>query len=143
MDLPSHLTIVLKAGVTYFTLVFGAGFLLGPIRIWLVVPQVGERAAELLEIPLMLVVIFLAARWVGRHFGVPTATGVRLGIGFLALFLILLCEFTIVLQLRGLTLSQYFQTRDPISGTAYYLSLGVFALMPWLVEKIEGVDRAS
>jgi hypothetical protein len=40
---------ILKAAVAYFAIVFGAGFVLGPIRILLVVPLVGERVAELLE----------------------------------------------------------------------------------------------
>jgi hypothetical protein len=34
---------VLKAGVLYFVLVFGAGFVVGPIRILWVVPRFGTR----------------------------------------------------------------------------------------------------
>jgi hypothetical protein len=44
----------LKAGVLYFTLVFGAGFVLGPMRILCLVPRVGTRTAELMEMPMML-----------------------------------------------------------------------------------------
>lgn len=56
-----QLPVVLKAGATYFALVFGAGFILGPIRILCIVPRFGVRIAELMEAPLMLVVIILAA----------------------------------------------------------------------------------
>jgi hypothetical protein len=133
MTLSSSLWKVLKAGVTYFGLVFGMGFILGPIRIALVVPQVGERIAELMEMPLMLAVIIFAARWVVRKFNVPPTVGLRLGIGFLAVAFVVILEFTLVLKLRGLTLTEYFQNRDPVAGTVYYLMLGVFALMPWLV----------
>jgi hypothetical protein len=45
---------ILKAGICYFVIVFVAGFILGPIRILLIVPRLGERAAELMEAPLML-----------------------------------------------------------------------------------------
>ena len=45
-----------KAGVLYFALVFGAGFVLGTIRTLGVVPRVGARIAELMETPVMLVV---------------------------------------------------------------------------------------
>ena len=38
---------ILKAGVLYFALVFGAGFVLGTIRILWVVPSFGTRMAEL------------------------------------------------------------------------------------------------
>jgi hypothetical protein len=50
------------AGALYFALAFGAGFVLGTIRVLWVVPRVGERTAELMETPIMLVVIMLAAR---------------------------------------------------------------------------------
>ena len=60
---------VLKSGVLYFALVFGAGFVLGPIRLFWFVPRVGERIAELIETPIMLVVVILAARWIVRRPG--------------------------------------------------------------------------
>lgn len=53
---------MLKAGALYYALVFGAGFVLGPIRVLWVVPRSGERTAELMETPIMLVVTILAAR---------------------------------------------------------------------------------
>jgi hypothetical protein len=59
---------ILKAAVVYFALVFGAGFVLGPIRILFIVPRFGVRLAELMEFPVMLVVIVLAARWLVRKF---------------------------------------------------------------------------
>ena len=58
---------VLKAGISYFALVFGAGFVLGPIRLLWLVPRVGTRTAELLEMPVMLAVIIVAARWLVRR----------------------------------------------------------------------------
>jgi len=123
----------LEAGLLYFGLVFGAGFLLGPIRLLWLVPRVGERTAELLELPVMLVVIVLAARWVVARLRVPAAVPGRLGMGGLALALMLAAEFGLVLGLRGLTLAEYLASRDPISGTAYYASLLVYASMPLLV----------
>jgi hypothetical protein len=51
---------VVKAGALYFALVFGAGFLLGTIRTLWVVPRVGTRTAELMEMPIMLIVTIVA-----------------------------------------------------------------------------------
>jgi hypothetical protein len=125
----------LKAGLLYFVLVFGAGFVLGPIRVLWLVPRVGERIAELVELPIMCVVIVAAARWVVRRFSVAAMPADRLVMGGVALVLTLAAEFGLVLQLRGLSLQEYFASRDPVSGTAYYLMLGVFALMPLLVRR--------
>ena len=90
--------------------------------------------AELLEAPLMLAVIILGAKWIVRRFQLPFDVICRLGVGLIAFVLGILFEFTLVLKLRGLTLTEYFQTRDPISGTVYYLILVVFALMPLLIK---------
>ncbi len=123
---------ILRAGLAYFVLVFGAGFVLGPLRIVLLVPRLGERWAELVELPAMLLVCYWAARWACRRFDVAEAFGPRLAMGFLAWALLLAAEFSLVLTLRGVTVRQYLQERDPISGAAYYLSLVVFALLPCL-----------
>lgn len=121
---------VAGAGLVYFLLVFGAGFVLGPIRVLWAVPRLGTRAAELLEAPIMLAVIVVAARWVVRRLSVPPAVSARLGMGVLALAFLLIAEFTLVLPLRGMSFDDYFAARDPVSGTVYYLLLGVLAVMP-------------
>lgn len=126
---------ILKAGVFYFALVFGAGSVLGPIRMLWVVPRFGTRMAELMEAPIMLVVTVVAARWIVRRLTVPSAPYCRLGMGFLALGLLLVAEFSLVLWLRGLSVSEYLSSRDPVSGTVYCLMLGVFVIMPFLVDR--------
>ena len=54
----------IKAGLAYFALVFGAGFVLGSIRVPFLVPRFGERVAELIEMPIMFVVILVSARFI-------------------------------------------------------------------------------
>ena len=125
----------IKAGLCYFALTFGAGFMLGPLRILVLMPRVGARVAELAELPVMILVTWLAARWTVRRFRVPSSARLRLVMGALAFALLLAAEFSLVLPLRGLTLEQYFATRDPISGIAYYAALVLLALMPVVVER--------
>jgi hypothetical protein len=124
-----------KAGLLYFALVFGTGFLLGPIRLLWLVPRFGTRIAELMEMPVMLVVIVLAARWTVRRLAVPSTPRSRLGMGGIALVLLLLAELTLVLWLQGLSIREYLASRDPVSGTVYSVLLGVFAVMPLLVAR--------
>jgi len=126
-------TQVVKAGALYFALVFGAGFVLGTIRTLWVVPRVGARTAELMEMPIMFAVTILAARWTVLRLSVPSMWSARLEMGCIALVLMLIAEFGFVLWIRGLSIKEYFATRDPVSGAAYYLLLIVFAIMPRLV----------
>jgi hypothetical protein len=126
---------VVKAGVLYFTLVFGAGFVLGTIRTLWVVPRVGTRNAELMETPIMLVISIVAARWTVLRLAVPSAPSARLVMGGIALVLMLAAEFGFMLWLRGISIRDYIATRDPVSGTVYYAMLGVFAIMPLLVAR--------
>lgn len=55
-------------GTIYFGLVFSVGFVLGIARVLLLVPQLGERWAEIAEAPLMLVAILFSARFIVRRF---------------------------------------------------------------------------
>jgi len=126
---------ILKAGLLYFALVFGAGFLLGPIRILWVVPRFGTRMAKLIETPIMFVVILIAAGWIVGRLAIPSTSSRRLGMGCIALGFLLAAEFSLVLWLRGLSIRDYLATRDPVSGIVYYLMLGVFAIMPFLVAR--------
>jgi hypothetical protein len=126
---------VLTPGIVYFLLVFGAGFVLGTVRVLLIVPHVGDRAAELFEIPLILLATVLAARWITRRFPEPSDNAERLVIGGIALGLMLAGELAVGIGLRGMTASDVILNRDPVSGTAYYLSLLFFAVMPWMVSR--------
>lgn len=128
-------TRIVKAGLLYFALVFGAGFVLGALRVLLLVPRVGSRAAEIVETPVMIAISWFAAAWVVRRIAVPSAARPRLGMGLVALALMLVAEFSLVLPLRGLTLEEYFASRDLVSGAAYYSALILLALMPLFVER--------
>jgi hypothetical protein len=121
---------ILKAGVVYFALVFAAGFVLGTIRTLWVVPRLGVRTAELAEAPIMFGISILAARWVVWHVQVSPLGSRRLAMGCIALGLMLVAEFSLGLWIRGMTIREYFAARDPVSGAAYFLTLGAFAVIP-------------
>lgn len=124
----------LKAAVLYFLVVFGAGFALGALRVLWLVPQIGSRAAELLEMPVMATAMFFAARHLVRRLALAPALRVRLAMGFAALALMLAAEFALVLPLRGISLEQYLRTLDPVTGALYYALLGIYALLPSMMQ---------
>ncbi|AZR81810.1 hypothetical protein [Thiomicrospira sp. S5] len=122
-----------RYGLLYFATVFAAGFILGTIRVLSLEPWLGVRYAELLEMPIMLAVVYFSARyWVIRAQAQPKPVNF-FGMGWVALGMLLTLELTLVLGLRGLTVSEYLATRDWVSGSAYVVSLLVFAFLPkWL-----------
>ena len=122
---------VVTPGLLYFVLVFGAGFVFGFVRVLWLVPRVGVRAAELAEMPLMLVAIVLAARWTNARF--PGGAPSRVGRGILAAALVLAADFVVGVALRGIPPAEVFTGRDPVSGAAYYGMVVAFAAMPWLL----------
>ena len=125
----------LRAGVLYFAIVFGAGFVLGVIRYTLIAPRVGARIAELAEAPVMITVSYFAARFLVSKFALPYSVPLRLTMGLTGLFLMLIAEFGIVLWLRSASFSEYLATRDPLTTVVYYISLLIFAAMPLVVER--------
>lgn len=123
----------IKAILSYFGIVLGTGFALGVVRVPLRVPRLGERYAELLEMPIMLLVIVLAARYVVRRFELAPGLAIRLQVGFAALALSVAAELLLATVLQSQSLAQYLASRDPVSGSVYLLLLLVFALMPALL----------
>ncbi len=124
---------MLRAAVVYCGLVFGAGFVLGTIRVLWVVPRLGVRSAELIESPAMLLATVLAAAWINTHL-LPGASRLRhLQVGVIALVLLLAAEVGMGAVLRGGSPAEILFNKDSVSGTVYYALLAVYGLMPWML----------
>ncbi len=131
----------IKAGITYFVLVFGVGFVLGVIRVTLLVPRLGERTAELIEMPFMFVAIVVSARLIIWRFRLPASAMVRLGAGCLALGLLVGAEVLLAVAIQERTLGEYVASRDPVSGGVYLAMLVLFAVMPLVLARLPSASR--
>lgn len=120
---------IIVSSLSYFGIVFLAGFVLGIARVLWLVPWLGERRAELLEMPVMLVVTYVSSGYIINRFHLPNVKSAAI-VGVVALILLLALEFTLVLELRGLSVTEYLQSRDPLSSAAYAFSLLVFGALP-------------
>jgi len=120
----------LQAGLLYFAIVLGTGFVLGVVRVPFLVPRIGERWAELAEMPLMALVIYIAAGHVLRRFPEVASPGKSLLAGLLALALMVAAELGLATVLQDRTLAEFIASRDKVSGSVYVALLVVFALMP-------------
>ena len=124
---------LLRRSLTYFALVYAAGFLLGTLRALVLAPRLGERWAELLELPLMLVVVLWAAR---RSVHDLHSRARAVALGGLALALLLAAELVGAALLRDQGPAEFLLDRDPLAGAAFALSLLVFGLAPaWFARR--------
>ena len=83
---------LLPAAAAYFAIAFAAGFVLGTLRVFLLEPNLGAVPATLIELPVMLLVSWLAAGYVIRTFKVEAKVITRLGMGLLAFAFLIAAE---------------------------------------------------
>ena len=133
---------ILKAGLIYFLLVFGAGFALALVRIPVLVPAFGVRTAELLETPVMLAVIIWASRRMARQ-RPDFSRRRRLEAGCIAFACLCTAELVVAYVLGTRSPAQYIASRDPVSGSIYLASLVFFAMAPALWNNRPGLDNPS
>ena len=112
---------VIKAGLAYFGAVFVVGFILGAVRVLVLVPRLGETASVLLEVPVILAVSWRVSGWTTREFRVSSAVPRRLLMGVVAFALLMLAEMGVSVFAFGRSIEDHF--------AAYRSSLGVIGLI--------------
>src|SRR5882724_10136117 len=94
---------VALAILLYFGVVFGSGFLLGPIRVVWLEPRLGLLVATACEAPFLLMAMLVAARWVPRVLNIRREPKTLILVGIGALVLLQIADFTVGVWLRGVT----------------------------------------
>ena len=122
----------IRAALLYFAIVLGTGFVLGMFRVPLLVPRIGERWAELAEMPVMAAVIFFSAGYILRRYPEIRSPRRSLAAGVLALALSVAAELGLAVVLQSQTVAEFIKSRDKVSGSVYIGLLLVFAVMPRL-----------
>lgn len=124
----------LTAALLYFAIVFGMGFVLGPIRVLALEPWLGNWIAVLCETPFLLATMWLASRLVPHWLGVETQPGAMLWMGLGGFVLVAAVEIIVGTVLRGVSLSEQFANLTTPGGQIYLALLGAFILMPSLAK---------
>jgi hypothetical protein len=122
----------LKAGLTYFLVVFAAGFLLGTVRVLAIVPRLGETAAVVLELPLMLGVSWVASRRLVGRFEVPPTIQARVVMGAVAFALLMAAELGVAILAFGRTAAEHAASYASARGALGLAAQIGFALLPLL-----------
>jgi len=123
-------TRAVQAGITYFAVVFAAGFVLGTARVILLAPRLGELLATVLELPFMLAISWFACGKLIARFQIPPRTEPRLTMGAVAFALLMLAEVLLSVTLFNRSLNEF---ADALTTSTGLLGLGgqvLFGLMP-------------
>ncbi len=123
---------IIAAATLYFLIVFGVGFLLGPIRVFWLEPWLGETLATFCEVPFILIAIVAASRWLPKMLNLRTSVGSLAGMGLGALFLQQVADFGVGSALRGITPGQQIAHLVQPAGLIYVALLIIFAAAPIL-----------
>jgi hypothetical protein len=122
----------IKAGLLYFVIVFAAGFVLGTLRVIVLLPLIGEIAAVAFELPVMLVISWLACRRLATQFSVPARIPHRLAMGAAAFGLLMLAEFSLSAFLFNRSAAEYFAlflTASGLLGIGGQIAFGLFPIL--------------
>ena len=117
----------------YFAIVFGVGFLLGPIRVLWLEPSLGKTAAVAIEAPFLLAAMLFAAWKVPKWTGLNASVGPLAAMGIGALILQQIADFAVAIGLRGMSTREQLASFANPEGLIYLALVIVFAAMPVLV----------
>src|SRR5690242_4011583 len=121
-----------KAGTLYALIVFLIGFIFGTVRVLLVVPRLGETAAVLLEISLILTGSWFVCRWCVERLDVVRSVGPRSLMGVVAFLVLISAEFALAVWLFGRPMAQQLFAYRSTIGAIRIAAQVVFATFPIL-----------
>ena len=116
-----------RAAVAYFIPVFLAAFVLGVLRLYVVIPVTGAPLAVALEVPVVLALSWLVAGRVLRRW--PLALPGRLAMGALAFGLLMMAELALTLGF-GQTSQDFFAAMVTPAGALGLAGQIGFAVIP-------------
>lgn len=118
-------------------MLFALGFLLGTIRVIFVAPRIGELAATIMEVPVMLVAAYFACRWAIRRWQVPPAIAARVAMVPWFLSLLFVFEALLGLALFGRSVSEQWAAFRTPAGLVGLSAQIIASLLPLIVVKGE------
>ncbi|MFK7938899.1 MAG: hypothetical protein AB8B82_05940 [Roseovarius sp.] len=117
-------------GLAYVIAAFAFGFVLGTLRVFGLVPWLGETLAVLLELPVMLGFCWWVSAKIISGFNVPSHLTARLWMGGLAFGLLMLAELGLSIFGFGQTISGHFAQYLSLHGLLGLTGQVVFGLIP-------------
>lgn len=118
------------AGLAYVAIAFVAGVALGTLRVLILIPQLGENLAVLLELPMILAISWVACRQLIARFEVLPALSARLIMGGTAFALLMAAEAGVSVLGFGRTIHEHFAAYLSLPAQLGLAGQVAFALFP-------------
>ncbi len=129
-----------KAGSAYFAIIFALGFVLGSARVLVIAPRIGEFAATMLELPVILAASWIVAGWLIKQLQIAPDTKSRLLMGGVAFGLVMIAEPLLGLSF-GRSLAEQGSALLRPAGLAGLAGQALFGLMPWI--RLQTIDARA
>ncbi len=120
---------IVSAAWVYAAVVFAVGFVLGSVRVLVSAPRLGDLAATLLELPVMLAVSWAACGAALRRFDIAGRSEAA-GMGLCAFALLMAAELILSVFGFGRTLGQHFSAYATAAGAIGLAGQVAFGIMP-------------
>lgn len=124
----------MRAGAAYFLVVFAIAFGLGVVRTLVIAPAVGATIAVMIEVPIIMVVSWFAARRIVTRHALTRPLDKAIS-GLTAFILLMVAELALAHLLTGQTPAQWAASLFVVPGIIGLSGQIVFALMPLLIGK--------
>lgn len=121
---------LLKAGFLYFFITFFVAFILGVVRVTLVIPVIGELSAVLIEVPLMIFISWKVSAWAMSRYFPNRSLKEYLVLGFIAFSFLMASEYFLAVVILGQTSADYFLSFQTAHGFIGLLGQIAFAVLP-------------
>lgn len=121
-----------RAALLYLAVIFTLAFAFGAFRVSWLAPRIGDVAAVLIEVPLILIASYVAARAIMPRFGIRNGVA-ALTMGALAFALLLMLECALAVLAFGQSATAWAAALATLPGMIGLLGQLGFALMPWAV----------
>jgi len=121
---------ILLNSSAYVASVFAAGFVLGVLRTLVLVPLLGELAAVVIELPVILTIAWLVCTRILRRW--PLSPHSALGMGTIAFLLLMAAEAGLSTLLAGRSLAEHLALYSQLPHQLGLAGQLAFALFPWI-----------
>jgi hypothetical protein len=137
------MTAAVRAGVVYVAILFAVGFVLGTLRVLVLLPRLGELGAVLLELPVVLGLSWVVCGRLVSRFRVPPGLRHRLAMGGTAFGLLMIAELLVSLLAFGRSPAEHLAGYRSWTGSLGLAAQLVFAALPLVRGRQGAIGRRA